>query len=106
MSIPEIQHMSPAQLRAELQQGAKFVVYQYCISIVVMSFKRNSRVYFVPAQGGGNKGAMAGCCAVSLLLGWWGFPWGPIWTLATLFGNLTGGLDVTAEVQASLLNHG
>ena len=102
MTIPEIQHMSPAQLRSELQRGARFVVYQYCISVLVMSFKRSSRVYFIPAQGARRGRSAAAYCALSLLLGWWGFPWGPIWTLSTLVGNLTGGVDVTAEMSAAL----
>ncbi|MES2888516.1 MAG: hypothetical protein V4739_10950 [Pseudomonadota bacterium] len=106
MTIPEIQHMSPTQLRSELQQGAKFVVYQYCISIVVMSFKRSSRVYFIPAQGTRRSRSVAGYCALSLVLGWWGFPWGPIWTFSTLVGNLNGGVDVTAEMSAALSLHG
>lgn len=105
MTIPEIQHMTPAQLQSELQQGARFVVYQYCISVLVMSFKRSSRVYFIPADGTRSGRSVARYCTLSLLLGWWGFPWGPIWTLSTLFGNLNGGVDVTAEMSAVLLQN-
>jgi hypothetical protein len=39
---------------------------------------------------------------VSLLLGWWGVPWGLIWTPMTIFTNLSGGQDVTDEVWALL----
>jgi hypothetical protein len=38
----------------------------------------------------------------TLLLGWWGFPWGPIWSFAALARNAQGGHDVTAEVMAQL----
>ena len=47
-------------------------------------------------------GKSAGFCGLSLLLGWWGIPWGPIWTIGTVFKNLTGGVDVTANVLQAL----
>ena len=28
---------------------------------------------------------------VSALFGWWGFPWGPIWTISSIIGNAIGG---------------
>jgi hypothetical protein len=36
------------------------------------------------------------------LLGWWGFPWGFIYTPQVIAKNLQGGVDVTANVLASL----
>jgi len=38
---------------------------------------------------------------ISLLVGWWGFPWGLIYTPMTLIQNLGGGKDVTREVLAT-----
>ena len=35
---------------------------------------------------------------ISVLLGWWGIPWGPIWTIQSLYINLKGGKDITSEV--------
>ena len=40
--------------------------------------------------------------AISLLVGWWGIPWGPIYTVQTMVMNLKGGKDVTREVIAAL----
>ena len=34
---------------------------------------------------------------MSALLGWWGFPWGFIYTPAVLVTNLKGGRDVTSK---------
>jgi hypothetical protein len=31
-------------------------------------------------------------------MGWWGIPWGPIRSVQSLWTNLKGGVDVTAEV--------
>jgi hypothetical protein len=97
MAIRGIDNMSNEQIHDELRKGARFVVFQYCISIVVMSFKRSSGIYFIPS-GTRAAGKAAPWCALSLLVGWWGIPWGPIWTIGTVAKNLGGGLDVTAQV--------
>jgi len=97
MAIKGIENLSVDEINAELQKGAKFVVFQYCISIVVMSFKRSSGIYFIPS-GTSAASKAAPWCALSLLVGWWGIPWGPIWTIGTVAKNLGGGTDVTAHV--------
>jgi hypothetical protein len=97
MAIRGIENMSNEQINDELRKGGRFVVFQYCISIVVMSFKRSSGIYFIPS-GTRAAGKAAPWCALSLLVGWWGIPWGPIWTIGTVAKNLGGGLDVTAQV--------
>jgi len=104
MAIKGIEHLSNEEINVELQKGAKFVVFQYCISIVVMSFKRSSGIYFIPS-GSSAAGKAAPWCLLSLLVGWWGIPWGPIWTIGTVAKNLGGGTDVTAHVlNASAAN--
>ena len=40
--------------------------------------------------------------AISLLLGWWGIPWGPIWTISTMVSNFRGGKDVTGQVVPAM----
>ena len=100
MAIKGIENLSNDEINAALRQGAKFVVFQYCISVVVMSFKRSSDIYFIQ-PGTGTAGKAAPWCVLSLLLGWWGIPWGPIWTIGTVAKNLGGGLDVTSQVVGS-----
>ncbi len=101
MKIKGLEGITGAQLQAELQQGARFVVFQYCISIVVLTFKRGSGIYFIrPGESAIGKGLIY--TFISLLLGWWGIPWGPIWTIQSLIVNFKGGKDVTAEVVAAL----
>ena len=39
--------MSMADIQAEVQQGGVFVRYQFCISVLVMTFKRSSGIYFI-----------------------------------------------------------
>jgi hypothetical protein len=100
MDINGIEGLSVADVNVELSLGGKFIMYQYCISILIMTFRRPTDVYFVKV---GESATAKGLPFVllSLVLGWWGFPWGPIYTIATLIANLSGGNDVTAEVIAA-----
>jgi len=101
MKIQGIEGMSPDRLQFELQRGAKLVVYQYAISILVMSFRRSSDIYFIPAGESAVKKGLP-WSLISLVAGWWGIPWGPIFTIQSLVTNLKGGKDVTAELSARL----
>jgi hypothetical protein len=40
--------------------------------------------------------------AITWLLGWWGFPWGPIWTIGALYRNLLSGTQ-PADVNVQIL---
>jgi hypothetical protein len=47
MKIQGIEGMSPDEIRFEVQRGAKFVFFYYSVSVIVMSFRRPSPVYFI-----------------------------------------------------------
>ncbi|HZE86546.1 MAG TPA: hypothetical protein VE035_19630 [Puia sp.] len=101
MKIIGIDGMTTQQLNEEINDGAKFVIYRYCISIVVMSFRRSSDIYYIkPGQNGTVKGLP--WTGLTFLLGWWGIPWGPIWSISCLGTNLQGGKDVTSEIVKSI----
>ena len=94
---------SGGHLQQEIQQGGKFVIYSYCISIVIMTFKRSSNIYFISHdQNAIVKGLPF--TLLSLILGWWGIPWGPIYTIQSIWTNFNGGKDVTKEVLASMMS--
>jgi hypothetical protein len=101
MRIDGIEGMSPEQIRFELQRGARFVFFQYCVSLVLITFKRASPVYFIPA---GQNALAKGLpwTLLTLVGGWWGIPGGPIYTVQSLSVNFKGGKDVTAELSARL----
>jgi len=102
MKILGIEGMTPHQLQFEIQRGAKFVCYQYCVSVLVMSFRRSSDVYYIPAgQSALTKGLP--WTLLSVVAGWWGIPWGPIFTIQSLVTNFGGGKDVTGPISAQLL---
>jgi hypothetical protein len=89
--------MTPQEIAFEVQRGGRFVVYQYCISLLVVTFRRNSPVKFVRAD---ENAAMKGLpfTLISLVLGWWGIPWGFIYTPQVIYRNLKGGVDVTSAL--------
>ena len=82
-------------------RGAKFVVFEYCVSIIILTFKRSSGIYFL-RPGESTFGKSISFTMISLFLGWWGFPWGPIYTVMALVTNLRGGRDVTFDVMNAL----
>jgi hypothetical protein len=100
MRIQGVEGMTVEQVQRELSRGAKFVLFEYCISILVMTFKRPSDIYFVRA-GESAVGKSLQYTLLSLVAGWWGFPWGPIFTISSIATNLGGGKDVTREVVQS-----
>lgn len=97
MSTPTLSSMSPQELEFEIQRGGRFVVYQYCISLLVVTFRRNSPVKFLRA---GENATVQGLpfTLLTLVLGWWGIPWGLIYTPQIIYKNLNGGTDITAAV--------
>src|SRR5450755_2648763 len=99
--IKNLQGLTADQINTELTNGAKFLIFQYCISIIVMTFKRSSDVYFVKARESTSKYSI-GFTIVTLLLGWWGIPWSPVYTIGSLRTNLSGGKDVTNEILQSI----
>ncbi|MBT8327678.1 MAG: hypothetical protein KJP21_08135 [Bacteroidia bacterium] len=104
MEINGIEGLSEEQIVEEVREGAKFVFFTYTVSIIVMTFKRPTDVYFVRA---GHSAVIKGLpqTILTLFLGWWGIPWGPIYTIGTLYRNLRGGRDVTEEILQSILDH-
>jgi hypothetical protein len=92
--------MTTVQVESEVQRGARFVYFQYCISVIVITFRRSSAIFFIPA---GKSRFWKGLpyTLISLFLGWWGIPWGPVRTVQALATDLRGGKDVTSQVMAS-----
>jgi hypothetical protein len=101
MRIIGIEGMTGQELREELIRGGKFVIYEYCISLIVLTVKRPSNIYFIRS---GESAVAPGLVfsVLSLFLGWWGFPFGPIFTIWALVTNFAGGRDVTHGVLAQL----
>jgi len=103
MKINGVEGMTVSDVQVEIEKGGRFVIFQYCISILIMTFRRNSDIYFIRADES-TFSISIGYTLLSLLLGWWGIPWGPIYTIGAVITNLNGGKNVTTELLASINN--
>ncbi|MES2038319.1 MAG: hypothetical protein V4495_10795 [Pseudomonadota bacterium] len=75
------------------------VRYSYiATSIIFMSNQETkTRLCCVPCGRKENRGGLL----VSFFIGWWGIPWGPIFTIAALFGNLKAMFEMTSDEEPS-----
>ena len=101
MELRGVDGMSVGEVEDLVRQGGRFVMFTYTISLLVMTFRRPTAVHFI-RPGEGTFGKHLPYTLLSLLLGWWGIPWGFIYTPWTVIENLSGGKDVTPDVMASL----
>ena len=102
MQIKGIESMTSQELAREVANGGKFVIYQYAISVVILSFKQGTDIYFVRSTANAVVKGLP-YTLLTLVAGWWGIPFGPIFSAMALFNNLKGGKDVTKEVM-NILN--
>lgn len=101
MQINGIENMSYGELKQDIAKGGKFVIYTYAISIVVLTFRRSSpSIYYVRSNESPIDYGWP-WLLISLFLGWWGIPFGPIYTIESIVQAFTG-KDITDEVMASI----
>ncbi len=78
--------------------------YQVALSFLIVSIKVPSRFLIA---GDTSKTAIAWSYTIaSVVFGWWGIPWGPVYTIQSVFRNLKGGhkqkvWDILAIIQKS-----
>jgi hypothetical protein len=101
LKIIGIEGLTAESIRHDVAHGAKFVIYSYNFSLLIVSFKRSSNIHFVRA---GQSRIIKGLpfTLIALVCGWWGIPHGVIFTFQTFGTNFSGGKDVTEAVLASL----
>lgn len=98
MYVRGLEQLSLSELDQEIQKGGRFVFFEYCVSLLVVSSRRPSPVWFLKSDELA-WGKRLRFSLLSFLLGWWGIPWGLVYTPLTLITNLTGGCDVTAQFR-------
>ena len=96
MKIQGLEGKSASEIQLELQRGAKFIVYSYCVSLILVTFRRPSEIYFLPPGASRVRKGLT-FSLITLLLGWWGIPWGPIYSVKSIVENFRGGRDVTTD---------
>lgn len=90
-----------------MQITPKTVITQYFLtmSLLVFSAKAPSRYYIVGTENTTLVNAIYSF--MTLILGWWGIPWGPIYTVQSLVTNLKGGLRINvADILINPVNTG
>ena len=102
--IKNIEGLTVPQIQSMVNQGGKFVIFPYTISLLVVTLQRNSDVYFIPPGESSTKHSM-GFVLLNLVMGWWGFPWGPIYTIGAIYHQMSGGKDVTQDVLPHLIHN-
>lgn len=81
-----------------MEAGARLVRFEFCLSLVFVTIRRQSPVYLTFSwQDRYLRGL--GYNLIALLLGPWGIPWGLIWTARAAWMNLTGGIDETDVIM-------
>ncbi len=93
--------LTVAEVEQAVAKGGRFVVYEYCVSILVASLRGQSRVDF-RRPGQGSRWPGVPYALLSLLCGWWGVPWGFIYTPLAILSNLSGGHDVTSMMVSRM----
>lgn len=82
--------------------GGRLVVFQYVFSLLVISFRRNTPIHYLP-PGSTGVGPAFRWSLIPLCFGWWGIPWGIIFTIGAVWRNTAGGVDVTEPILAQLI---
>ena len=104
MKIANIDGLSAEDLEQAAAKGARFIYFQFTVSLLLVTFKRTSNVYMVRNNENPVAKGMS-FTIISALLGWWGIPFGPKYTLQSIRTNMKGGKDVTDEVMATVAGH-
>ncbi|MHC5057603.1 MAG: hypothetical protein ACYTKD_23255 [Planctomycetota bacterium] len=67
MAISGTEGLTGEEIAAELSRGARFVVFQYCISLAIVTFRRASGIHFIRA---GHSAFFRGCPTHSSRSSW------------------------------------
>jgi hypothetical protein len=90
--------MTLRDVDAAVEKGAKFVYFEFCISLLIVTLRRSSNIYFI--RSAKERWLLTAYFnLITFLLGWWGLPWGLVYTPLALFRNTLGGHNKTAEIM-------
>ena len=96
------QQLTLEKLQIEINNGSKFIVFQYCISLIfVVTLRRFSTAFLIKPNTSISKYKI-NYNIITILFGWWGFTWGPIYSVKSLSLNRKGGLDITKDIMLNI----
>lgn len=85
------------KLKNDIEAGGRFVHFYYTISIIFLSFKRPSNVFYLKS----NEKAITKSwpyLLICIVLGWWGIPWGIYYTIQSIIKTFSGE-NVTFDIM-------
>jgi hypothetical protein len=101
-SIRGLGRLTVGEMRAAVKDGARFVVFEYVLSFVFGVRRRTSPIFFV-RPGEAVFWQALRYNLITVVFGWWSFPFGPAFTIGAIRDNLRGGRDVSAQVIDDIL---
>ncbi len=69
MKIVGLDELTPNQLADELKHGGKFVMYKFCISLLIVTFQRPSSIYFIRSDQSRVPAGLVGLCCPCFWVG-------------------------------------
>ena len=73
---------------APIGYNSRLTRFRYCYSYIFMTSTRSSALYLTEGLDGGEAGnAKLTCQLITALSGWWGIPWGIVYSIQFLFSN-------------------
>jgi len=99
--IHNIENMTSEDIKREVENGAKFVQFRYCFSVIFLTYRNGGDIYFV-RKGDSTIQHSIIYTLITVFFGWWGIPFGPIYTVGVLFNNIKGGKNLTKKIMASM----
>jgi|WetSurMetagenome_2_1015567.scaffolds.fasta_scaffold107566_1 hypothetical protein len=94
--------LTKQELDVLIAKGAKFVSYQYIISVpIFFPIRRFSKLYFIKPNEQSSKYSLP-YNLMSFVFGLWGLPMGPPFMVKTFILNFKGGMDLTEDVLVNL----
>jgi hypothetical protein len=94
--------LSLEELTNRVANGARFIAFQYCVSILfAVTQRRFSPAFLIEGDSQVNRIKWR-YNLYTILFGWWGFPWGPTISIRSLKVNRKGGVDVTDDIMLNI----
>lgn len=100
MIVKGIKGKTNSQIKFEISQGARFVYFDYCISFLITRKHHTKIIYVTADKSVYYIGLLLNL--LTLIFGWWSFPYGPIYTIQSLISNFKGGNNITRQIDSFL----
>ncbi|MBR8536870.1 hypothetical protein KDU71_14945 [Carboxylicivirga sediminis] len=95
------QPLTIEELKYKVENGYRFKAFQYCFSPIFATYYPFSPAFLLK-DGETGKPQIRKYNMISAIFGWWGVPYGPLYTIRSMRFNLKGGLDVTDDILKNI----